>query len=112
MGYQDEHNLAHLESRIKELGEQLGTLGDTSDLEELIFLLHQPGWTTPAEYLLVRGIVDAMQEHAKALTTLRQSLITGSRLVSMQADELNPQPLPPGPDELNPQLLPPDTLEE
>jgi len=112
MGYQDEHSLAHLEWRIKELGEQLGTMGDTSDLEELIFLLHQPGWTTPAEYLLVSGIVDAMQEHGKALTTLRQSLITGSRLVSEQAEELNPQPLPPDPDELNPQPLPPDTLEE
>jgi hypothetical protein len=112
MGYQGEHNLAHLERRIKELGEQLGAMGDISDLEETIFLLHQPGWTTPAEYLLVSGIVDTMQEHARALTTLRQSLITGSRLISEQAEELNPQPLPPGPEELNPQPLPPDALEE
>ncbi len=112
MGYQGEHNLAHLERRIKELGEQLGAMGDISDLEETIFLLHQPGWTTPAEYLLVSGIVDTMQEHARALTSLRQSLITGSRLISEQAEELNPQPLPPGPEELNPQPLPPDTLEE
>jgi hypothetical protein len=112
MGYQGEHNLAHLEGRIKELGEQLRAMGDTSDLEETIFLLHQPGWTTPAEYLLVSGIVDTMQEHARALTILRQSLITGSRLISEQAEELNPQPLPPGPDELNPQPLPPDTQEE
>jgi hypothetical protein len=31
---------------------------------------------------------------------------------SEQAEELNPQPLPPGPDQLNPQPLPPDQLEE
>src|SRR5690242_16481975 len=99
MGNQGEHNIAHLETRVKELGEQLETMGDTSDLEEMIFLIHRPGWTTPAEYLLVSGIVDAMQEHAKALTTLRQSLITGSRVIGEQADELNPQPLPPGPPE-------------
>jgi len=99
MEQQGEHNLAHLETRIRGLGEHLGTMGNGSDLEELIILIHRPGWTTPAEYMLVSGIVDAMQEHAKALTTLRQSLISGSRLISKQADELNPQPLPPGPPE-------------
>jgi hypothetical protein len=99
MGYKGEHNIAHLETRIMELGEQLGTMSDTSDLKEMIILIHHPGWTTPAEYLLVSGIVDAMQEHAKALTTLRQALMTGSRVIGEQADELNPQPLPPGPPE-------------
>ena len=95
MGYQGEHNIAHLETRLKELSEHLETMGDTSDLEEMIFIIHRPGWTTPAEYLLVSGIVDAMQEHAKSLATLRQSLIAGSRAIGEQADELNPQPLPP-----------------
>lgn len=99
MEYQGKHNIAHLETRIKELNEQLDIMGDTSDLEEMIFLIRHPGWTTPAEYLLVSRIVDAMLEHAKALSTLRQGLITGSRLISEQADELNPQPLPPGPPE-------------
>jgi hypothetical protein len=99
MGYKGEHNIAHLETRIMELGEQLGTMSDTSDLKEMIILIHHPGWTTPAEYLLVSGIVDAMQGHAKALTTLRQALITGGRVIGEQADELNPQPLPPGPPE-------------
>ncbi len=95
MEYRGKHNIAHLETRIKELGEQLETMGDTSDLKEMIFLIHQPGWTTPAEYLLVNSIVDVMLEQVKAFATLRQGLITGSRVIGEQADELNPQPLPP-----------------
>jgi hypothetical protein len=99
MGYKGEHNIAHLETRIMELSEHLRTMSDTSDLKEMIILIHHPGWTTPAEYLLVSGMVDVMQEHVKALTILRQALITGSRVIGEQADELNPQPLPPGPPE-------------
>jgi hypothetical protein len=91
MMHQGEHNLAHLEARIKELTVQLTTMADTQDLEEMISIIHKPGWTTPAEYLLVSGMVDALSEHAKALASLRQTLINGSRAV-----ELNPQPLPPG----------------
>jgi len=91
MEHQSEHNIAYLEVRIKELSTQLATLADTQDLEELIIIIHKPGWTTPAEYVLVRGLVDAMHEYTKALASLRQTLIHGSRAV-----ELNPQPLPPG----------------
>jgi hypothetical protein len=97
MEHQGKHDIAYLEMRINQLGDQLEVMGDTGDLKEMIFNLHRPGWTTPAEYLLVSGIVDVMFEQVNALTTLRQGLITGSRVIAEQADELNPQPLPPGP---------------
>ncbi len=89
MEQRSEHNLAHLEARIKELSTQLATLADTQDLEELIIIIHRPGWTTPAEYVLVSGLVDAMHEHAKTLASLKQTLITGSRAV-----QDNTEPLP------------------
>lgn len=97
MEHQSEHNTAHLETRIKEFSTLLATLADTQDLEELIHIIHRPGWTTPAEYVLVSGMVNAMQEHAKALASLRQVLLNGSRAVGAGDQvELNPQPLPPG----------------
>lgn len=91
MEHRSEHNLAHLETRIKELRIQLATMADTQDLEEMISIIHKPGWTTPAEYVLVSGLVDTMHEQAKVLASLRQTLLNGGRTV-----ELNPQPLPPG----------------
>ena len=99
MAQHSEHDLVHLETRLRGLSDQLGTMGDSSDLKELFSLIDRPGWTTPAEYALVSGIVDAMQQHSSALTTLRQSLVNGSRLIGKQADDLIPQPLPPGPPE-------------
>jgi hypothetical protein len=91
MEHRSEHNLEYLETRIKELRLQLATMADTQDLEEMISIIHKPGWTTPAEYVLVSGLVDVMHDHAKALASLRQTLLNGGRAV-----ELNPQPLPPG----------------
>lgn len=96
MEYQGEHHVAHLERRISELGEQLEMMGDTGDLKELLFIIKRPGWTTPAEYLLVNGVIDAMQQQVGMLAAMRQTLLNGSRAIARQADELNPQPLPPG----------------
>lgn len=95
MEYQGEQHVAHLEGRVRELGRQLETMSDSSDLEEMIILMHRPGWTTLAEYLLVGAALDAIQQQVELLTGMRQALLNGSRAIA-QADELNPQPLPPG----------------
>ncbi len=95
MKFEGEHNIAYLEGRVRELGKLLETMSDTGDLEELIILMRRPGWTTPAEYLLVSATVYAMQQQMETLAALRQTLLNASRAIA-QADELNPQPLPPG----------------
>ena len=95
MDYQSEQHVVQLERRVRTLGAQLETMSDSSDLEELIILIHRPGWTTPAEYLLVNAAIDAIQQQVEMLTGMRQALLNGSRIIA-QADELNPQPLPPG----------------
>jgi hypothetical protein len=90
----EKHDIARLDGQINDLSAQLTSLADNTDLEELRRLFHQPWWTTPAEFMLVSGVVYAMQEHAKFLTNLKQVLIDGSRAVGSES-ELNPQPLPP-----------------
>ncbi len=92
MDHHEKHDIPSLEGRIRNLSKQLKHVADDTDLEEMFVFLHRPGWTTPAEYLLVSGIVDVMHEHAKAMVSLKQVLINGSRAVNV---ELNPQPLPP-----------------
>jgi hypothetical protein len=75
------HNVAKLETRIKDLAAQMAQLADDSDLKELIKIIHRPGWTSVAEFALVRGVVDAMIVHTKALAGLKRALLTGSRAV-------------------------------
>jgi hypothetical protein len=84
------HELAHLETKIKELRATLASLADAKDFEEFIEVIHKPGFTTPAEAALFNGVVDSMAEQAKAVLGLKRMLLTGAAKV-----ELNPQPLPP-----------------
>ncbi len=81
------HNLERLENRIRELSGHVSSMSTTDDFDELLVIIHRPGWTTPAEMLLVAGLVDAMHAHAQAFATLRQALINGSRAVGVAASE-------------------------
>src|SRR4051812_33308275 len=54
------HDVAHLESAAKKLRQQLADLNSDAYFEELIPIWRRPGWTTPAELLLVEGAINAM----------------------------------------------------
>jgi len=75
------HDKPHLEARIKDLHHSIKALGDTPELEELALLIHRPGWTTPAEWLFVTGLVEALHTHVAHVINLKQMLITGGRAV-------------------------------
>jgi len=85
-----QHDLTHLETRIKDMCDSLTSVADKKGFEEFLTIIHKPGFTTPAEIALLRGVVDTMQEQTKTLIGLRQLLLSGASKV-----ELNPQPLPP-----------------
>jgi hypothetical protein len=74
-------SITHLETKVKALSAQLKALADTSDVEELLSLIHKPGWTTIAELTLVSGIVDSIQGHTNNLAELRKTLLSGSRAI-------------------------------
>jgi hypothetical protein len=59
----------------------MAQVADSADFEELISIIHRPGWTTVAEALLVAGVVEAMHAHTQALAGLKQALLAGSRAV-------------------------------
>lgn len=81
----DSHEMKHLVDSIGQLRRSLGDLANDQDLEELLKIIHRPGWTTPAEFQLVAGIVDSIQAHARALVGLKQALLAGSQKVGAQA---------------------------
>jgi len=57
-------------------------LADNTEFDELLRIIHRPGWTTPAEFLFAMGVVESMTVHARALTDLKRTLINASRKVS------------------------------
>lgn len=81
----EDHNIDRLESQIKELHYTLKFLVDDDAWLDLIKIIRQPGWTTPAEFTLVTGVTEAMHAHTRALVGMKQVLLEGSRAIVTQA---------------------------
>jgi hypothetical protein len=79
----NKRDLEHLERSMRTLQGALGELSRQDDLEELIPLWRRPGWTTPAEFLLVQGTLDSMVTIAEHLGVMKRTLIEGSRQVAI-----------------------------
>jgi hypothetical protein len=56
----EKHDLAYLETQIKELNRTLARFADDTDQQEFLQLIRRPGYTTSAEIRFAGGIVDAM----------------------------------------------------
>ena len=76
------HNIDRLEKQVRELNKTLSALTLQSDLEELIRIFRKPGWTTPAEFRLVTGVVEGMSIQVQAIAGLKQLLLTSSREIA------------------------------
>ena len=75
-------DIDRLETQVRELGKSVAALSFDSDAEELIKLFRKPGWTTPAEFRLVSGLVDGMSMQVKSIAGLKQVLLTSSREIA------------------------------
>lgn len=75
------HDVARLESNVKSIQKALRDLAQEDDFIELIKHFHQPGWTTPAEFMLVSGVIDQFAVQVKTLAATKQLLLEGSKAV-------------------------------
>ena len=78
------HDIPKLQKRVSDLSDALARLYTPEDWQRLIPIFRRPGWTTPAEFVLVSGIVESMLAHTAALTKLKGQLIRGSEMVGTQ----------------------------
>ncbi|MEF2277994.1 hypothetical protein V3W47_06745 [Deinococcus sp. YIM 134068] len=76
---QREHKL--LIREVRGLQASLRELVETDHLEELLRIIPRPGWTTPAEFVLVRGGVAQMRAQVEALKTFQEQVVRGADLV-------------------------------
>lgn len=74
-----------LDKKITALSNALATLGRGTTLEELLRIIHNPGWTTPAEFAFAMASLNAMHSHVAALEGLQGELLSASRTVGVRA---------------------------
>ena len=76
------HELASLEAQIKELRAVIEGSSQTGDCEELIQIIHHPGWTTLAEYMFARGYLTQITNMYRNAAELRHTLVNAAREVN------------------------------
>ena len=76
-----EHDIDKLVAGIRGLQQAIGKLATDNNTEELMRIIHKPGWTTLAEFKLVSGMLDSAQDHADALNRHLRNLLQGARQV-------------------------------
>lgn len=75
------HDTAHLEARIKHVVGLRAKLAGDPGWDELLQVIHRPGWTTPAEHTLVLAAVEHLATQLEALTTFQSTVLQAGRQV-------------------------------
>ena len=76
------HNIPQLEAKIREVEQALNALSASSQTTEMLKIIHRPGFTTPAEFLLVSSVVDTLALQLRNVATLQESLLTACREIT------------------------------
>lgn len=74
-------DIEKLDKKVDVISDLLAKLGDEDDLRRLIQEWRRPGWTTPAEFLLVSAALDNFTHLAKGLLNMKQDLMEGAKAV-------------------------------
>ena len=75
-------DLKKLEKKVTSISNALAKLNSADDFRKLILEWRRPGWTTPAELILVSAIVDSMGVQVAGLANLKNELLKGSKAVT------------------------------
>ena len=73
-----------LEAKIKTLSSYYQKIAQQKELLELLRLIRRPGWTTPAERLLVHGYIDSLSASASSLLRSTEGMLRGAREVGRE----------------------------
>jgi hypothetical protein len=76
-----DHDIDRLAEKIKGLIAEIDKYAGDDRWNVLLDIIYKKGWTTPAEFRLVSGVVENMTEQIHVMTKLQETLFEGSRLV-------------------------------
>jgi hypothetical protein len=74
-----------LEKEITALSDALAHLGRGTSLAELLKIIRNPGWTTPAEFLFLKAMLTSAQIQVSAIEALQRDMLAASKAVGSKA---------------------------
>jgi hypothetical protein len=75
------HDIDKLATHIRGLQYAIAKLATDNHSEELMRIIHKPGWTTPAEFALMLAGLESAQSQAEILAKHLRGLAGGARQV-------------------------------
>jgi hypothetical protein len=77
-----QHDIQALDRQVGELITSIQKLARVDDLEELrVKVFPRPGWTTPAEFLLVSAVFGSLRAQVDAAGALKAKVVEASRSI-------------------------------
>jgi hypothetical protein len=73
--------ITRIEAQLKELETLTKSFASNQDTQELLRIIHQPGWTTIAEGQLVLALTEATIANVRQAAHLRQELLKAAKAV-------------------------------
>jgi hypothetical protein len=80
----DKH-IQNVEQKLSAVKANLRSVADDPVYDQLLQIIHRPGWTTPAEVAFVETILSSVDAHAQLLSQLHKDLLRSSQLVEATA---------------------------
>lgn len=77
----EKHELTQLEGEIQALKTSHAALATGDSLDELLKIIHRPGWTSVAELAFVRTGLESVRAQTAQLNALTQGLLNAAKLV-------------------------------
>jgi hypothetical protein len=80
------HDLSKLERQLETLDKRIADLAQIRLSKQIIDIIHrQPGWTTPAEFLLVSSAVESLTHNIEGQIRQSQQLVDAAKQVKPTA---------------------------
>ena len=83
-------NGAHIEKldrRLRDLQATFASLGSTDDIEEMLQVIHRPGWTSLRDVFFVNTLLDVVGQTATVAARQREALREAVRLIDEDAED-------------------------
>ena len=82
------HDVEQLEGYLEEFRSIVDRLTVGADWDQLPPQWRKPGWTTPAEFQLVAGVLESMVQQAETLERCKEVVISGSKAITTAAEKV------------------------
>jgi hypothetical protein len=80
-----EKSVAHIEQKLNALKKDVQHMSNANVYDQLLQIIHRPGWTTPAESRFFETTLEMISTQVQSLARAQQGLLEAAQAVGTQA---------------------------